>query len=208
MHKYFSCFGLPGTMVLTFLLSLTAVILAAGFRTKDRWLCMAAMLLSTAGDIFMDNFMDIGSKIPIPPFFVGAAFFILAHIVYIFAFSYLIRAKEYTLINPGFWAAIVFVLACGVFVIAKSLSGGSVNWGMMLLCVVYMCIIGTNCAFISSFAWSVKSIRSIAALGAVSFFISDLIIGYNVLVGYPGDTIWGLIWWFYPIGQFFMILCG
>ena len=206
MHKYFSCFGLPGTMVLTFLLSLTAVILAAGFRTRDRWLCMAAMLLSTVGDIFMDNFMDIGSKIPIPPFFVGAAFFILAHIVYIFAFSSLIRAREYTLVNPGFWAAIVFVLACGVFVIAKSLSGGSVNWGMMLLCVVYMCIIGTNCAFISSFAWSVKSIRSLAALGALSFFLSDLIIGVEALTGYTTDFLWGMIWWLYPIGQFFIIL--
>ena len=208
MHKYFSWFGMPGTIMLSSLLSLTAVLLAFSFRTKDRWLCMAAMLLSTAGDIFMDNFMDIGSKIPIPPFFVGAAFFICAHIVYIFVYRTLIRQNGYALVNPGFWAAIVFILACGVLVIAKSLSGGTVNWGMMALCVVYMCIIGTNCAFISSFAWSVKSIRSLAALGAVSFFISDLIIGYNVLVGYPGDAIWGLIWWFYPIGQFFMILCA
>ncbi|MBR4962042.1 MAG: hypothetical protein IKY52_14190 [Clostridia bacterium] len=208
MHKYFGWFGMPGTIMLSCLLSLTAVILAFSFRTKDRWLCMAAMLLSTVGDIFMDNFMDIGSKIPIPPFFVGAAFFICAHIAYIFVYRTLILEREYTLVNPGFRAAIVFVLVCGVLVIGKSLSGGSVNWGMMALCVVYMCIIGANCACICSFAWSAKSIRSLAALGAVSFFISDLIIGYNVLVGYPGDTIWGLIWWFYPIGQFFMILCA
>jgi len=208
MDRYFCWFGLPGGVVLSGLLSLLATGLAAGFRTKDRWICMAAMLLSTVGDIFMSHHWDISHIIPVPPFFMGAAFFILAHIVYIFAFSSLIREKEYMLVNPGFWAAIVFVLACGVLVIAKSISGGSVNWGMMLLCVVYMCIIGTNCAFISSFAWSIKSIRSIAALGAVSFFLSDLIIGYNVLVGYPGDAVWGLIWWFYPIGQFFMILCA
>ena len=167
---------------------------------------MAAMLLSTVGDMFMDNFRDINSKLPNPGFFVGAFFFICAHIVYIFVYRHLICERQYTLVNPGFWAAIAFVLACGVLVVGKSLSGGSVNWGMLVLCVVYMCIIGANCATICSFAWSVKSIRSIAALGAVSFFISDLIIGYNVLVGYPGDVIWGLIWWFYPIGQFFMIL--
>ena len=49
MHKYFSWFGLPGSMVLSGLLSLTALVLALCFHSKDRWLCCAAMLLSTIG---------------------------------------------------------------------------------------------------------------------------------------------------------------
>ena len=77
---------------------------------------------------------------------------------------------------------------------------------MLILCVIYMCIIGCNCAVIFSYAWSVKSIRSLAALGALSFFLSDLIIGVEALTGYTTDFLWGMIWWLYPIGQFFIIL--
>ena len=208
MYKFFSWFGLPGTMVLSCLLSLTALTMALCFRTKDRWLCCAAMFLSTIGDVFMTDFMDISEKIPVPSFFVGATFFIFAHIVYIFAYHVLISKNGYAYINPGFRAAIVFVLACGVLVISKCFLNGNVDWAMLILCVIYMCIIGTNCATVCSFAWSVKSIRSIAALGALSFFLSDLIIGVEALTGFTTDFLWGMIWWLYPIGQFFLIISG
>lgn len=206
MHKYFSWFGLPGTMVLSGLLSLTALVLALCFRTKDRWLCCAAMFLSTIGDLFMTNFNNISEKLPVPSFFVGATFFIFAHIVYIFAYQVLIRKNEFAFINPGFWAAVVFVLACGALVIGKCFLNGEVYWAMLILCMIYMCIIGFNCATIFSYAWSVKSIRSIAALGALSFFLSDLIIGVEALTGFTTDFLWGMIWWLYPIGQFLIIL--
>ena len=208
MHKYFSWFGLPGSMVLSGLLSLTALVLALVFRTKDRSLCFAAMFLSTFGDLFMANFPSVSEKLPIPSFFVGATFFIFAHIVYIFAYHSLIRENAYTFINPGFWAAVGFVLFCGVLVIIKCFRNGNVPWAMLILCVIYMCIIGLNCATIFSFAWSVKSIRSIVALGALSFFLSDLIIGVEALTGYTTDFLWSMIWWLYPIGQVLIIVGG
>jgi hypothetical protein len=37
------------------------------------------------------------------------------------------------------------------------------------------------------------------AVGALSFFISDLIIGLDALAGI--STFGHLIWWYYPIGQ-------
>ena len=206
VHKYFSWFGLPGSMVLSGLLSLTALVLALCFHSKDRWLCCAAMLLSTIGDLFMANFSSISEKLPVPSFYVGATFFIFAHILYIFTYRVLIRQNGFAPVNPGFRAAVVFVLACGALVIWKCFRNGNVDWAMLILCVIYMCIIGCNCATIFSYAWSVKSIRSIAALGALSFFLSDLIIGVEALTGFTTDFLWGMIWWLYPIGQFFIIL--
>ena len=206
MYKYFSWFGLPGSMVLSGLLSLTALVLALCFTGKDRWLYCAAMILSTIGDLFMANFSSISEKLPVPSFFVGATFFIFAHILYIFTYRVLIRQNGFVLVNPGFLAAVVFVLACGALVLGKCLRNGNVDWAMLILCVIYMCIIGFNCATIFSYAWSVKSIRSIAALGALSFFLSDLIIGVEALTGFTTDFLWEMIWWLYPIGQFLMIL--
>jgi hypothetical protein len=79
---------------------------------------------------------------------------------------------------------------------------------MVTLCFVYAIIIGANCVTIFSYAWSVRSWRSIAALGALSFFISDLIIGLNTLL-IPIPDNWGdAIWWFYPIGQILILLGG
>ena len=47
MNRYFACFGLPGSLVLTGLMSLLALVLALCFPTPARWLCLAAMLFSS-----------------------------------------------------------------------------------------------------------------------------------------------------------------
>ena len=87
MNQYFQWFGLPGPFVLTCLMSLMAVILAAVFPSQHRWICAAAMIVSSLGDIVLMNFKGIGHRMPVPYFYVGAVLFMAAHLLYIRAFS-------------------------------------------------------------------------------------------------------------------------
>ena len=59
MNRYFSWFGLPGTVVLTALLSLMALIMLILFPTESRFWCLLAMLLSSMGDIVLGGFQKI-----------------------------------------------------------------------------------------------------------------------------------------------------
>ena len=208
MNSYFKWFGLPGSFVLTLLMSALALVLAVCFRTKDRWWVLAAMLMSSVGDIVLMNFRDIGKKMPIPYFYVGAFFFIIAHLLYTGGYLTMIRERGFRYVNPGFWTAVGVVLAAGVLLTILSLRDRSANWVMYGVCILYMFIIGTACATIFSFAWSVRSWRSIAALGALSFFISDYIIGIDKLMGFTTPALQDAIWWFYPIGQILIIVAG
>ena len=47
---------------------------------------------------------------------------------------------------------------------------------------------------------------SVAAAGALVFFLSDLIIGMGALC--QVNQFDSLIWWLYPIGQLLLILCA
>lgn len=208
MNNFFRWFGLPGSFVLTMLMSALALVLAVCFHTKDRWWCLAAMLMSTIGDIILMNFRDIGKKMPVPYFYVGAVFFIVAHLLYTKGYFTMIREHGFRYINPGFWTAAGVILTAGVIVTILSLRDREASPGMYVLCLLYMCIIGTACATIFSYAWSVRSWRSTAALGALSFFISDYIIGIDKLMGYTTPAMQDAIWWFYPIGQILIIICG
>ena len=68
MSSYFRWFGLPGTFVLTILMSLFALALFIIFRKRDRFICFIGMAVSTIGDIILMNFKDIGDLLPIPYF--------------------------------------------------------------------------------------------------------------------------------------------
>ncbi|MBQ4591361.1 MAG: lysoplasmalogenase [Clostridia bacterium] len=208
MNHYFRWFGLPGSFVLTMLMFALALVLALCFHTKDRWWCLAAMLLSSLGDIVLMNFRGVGDKMPIPYFYVGAFFFIFAHLLYTGGYLTLIREHRFKYINPGFWTAVGVILAAGLLLTFLSLRDKNASAAMYVLCLTYMCIIGTACATIFSYAWSIRSWRSIAALGALSFFISDYIIGIGKLMGYSTPALQEAIWWFYPIGQIIIIICG
>lgn len=208
LNRYFAWFGLRGSLVLTILLSLFALILALIFPNKARWICFVAMVLSSIGDVFLMHFTSIERLLPFPSFFAGAFAFMLSHIVYIIAFSTEIRIGGYRFVNPGFYIGLGIVLATMVTVFTMALRQNYISPIMVSLCFVYAVIIGANCVTIFSYAWSVRSWRSIAALGALSFFISDLIIGLNkLLIPIPSD--WSnAIWWFYPIGQILILLGG
>ena len=208
MNNFFRWFGLPGSFVLTILMSSLALVLALCFHTKDRWWCFAAMLMSSVGDIVLMNFRGIGNKMPVPYFFVGAGFFIIAHFLYTGGYLTMIREHGFRYINPGFWTAVGVILLAGMIVTVLSLRDKNASIAMYVLCLSYMCIIGLACATIFSYSWSIRSWRSLAALGALSFFISDYIIGIDRLMGYTTPALQDAIWWFYPIGQIFILICG
>ena len=204
MSSYFAWFGLNGSLVLTLLMSLLAIVLAAirlaGDKTrKYAYFCAAAMLMSSLGDIFLMHLDFIEQNLP-NYFIWGAACFMVAHVLYTLAFLKLGRSKGYRYFNGGVIAAIVIALACLVYFTV--ICAQRQDFSMYALCMIYLAVIGTNCATIFSYAWSSfqkKPYLVMCAVGALSFFISDLIIGLDILAGI--SDFGHLIWWYYPIGQ-------
>lgn len=71
---------------------------------------MAAMIISTCGDILLMNFCGLKKYLP-DSFAVGAIFFMASHMSYTAAFAYLIKTRGYILINAGLFCGIGLVAA-------------------------------------------------------------------------------------------------
>ena len=74
--------------------------------------------------------------------------------------------------------------------------------------LLYIAVIGINCITVSSFSWSHAGIKSFASVGALLFYLSDILIGLNLISGLNEKWISDGIWWLYPVGQIILILCG
>ncbi|MBR5288850.1 MAG: lysoplasmalogenase [Clostridia bacterium] len=204
MDRFFRCFGLPGALPLTGLLSLLALVLALCFPTPARWLCFAAMLFSSVGDIFLMHLPVIEKHLP-NYFVFGAASFMVAHLLYALCFTRLIRRSGAALLNPGAAIMIAIALVLAVWFVCSARRLGRTD--QLPLILVYIVMIALSCTTIFSYAWSqgfANPMAILAAVGAVSFFVSDLIIGLGMVMGISRYN--HLIWWFYPIGQILMIL--
>ena len=204
MDKYFKCFGLPGSLPLTGLMSLLAVVLALAFPTQARWLCAAAMILSSVGDIFLMHLPVIEKNIP-NYFYIGAGFFMAAHVLYALCYALLIHAAGAQILNPG--AAIMILAAAGmaVWFILSARKMGQMD--QLPLILAYIVMISLDAGMVLSYAWSqgmTNPLAILAAVGAVSFFLSDLIISLGIVMSVKEYD--HLIWWYYPIGQILMIL--
>ncbi len=204
MTKYFAWFGQPGSFVLTVLLSLLALGMAVIHRTPARWLCFAAMLCSSFGDIILMNYRGIAGRLPIPRFYAGACCFMLAHLLYIGAVALLLRRTGGRAVTPGLWLGLAVAAAAGAWVIALTLRRPGVNPVTFAVCVAYLCVIAGMLMAVFSYAWTARGLRIAAALGALSFFLSDVIIGLDTLAGVTRYN--AGIWWLYPIGQLLMLL--
>lgn len=201
MEKAFAWFGLKGSLVLTMLLSALSLVLAVVFRTPIRWLCFAAMLMSSVGDIFLMHFKGIEERFP-NFFVVGAAFFMLAHLLYTACFALKICDQGSMYMNGGAAAALVIAVLSLIYFtsICK-------NKSQLPLAVAYLAIITLNCMTVFSFAWlnGIGDLLAVlAAIGATSFLASDLIIGFGLLANIHRYDY--LIWWLYPIGQLLLII--
>ena len=208
MHGWFAWFGLPGTFVLTMLLSALAVLLAVCFPSKPRWICAAAMVFSSLGDIMLMDFRHISRYLPIPAFYVGAVLFMVAHVLYLAAFALRIRRARKPLVNWGLIAALVIVVVAGASLLWPALHRPRIPWLMVGVCTLYLLIIGANFCTIWSYTASRGRWRYLAAAGALAFLFSDWIIGLGSLANVYRPDLNRLIWWCYPIGQGLILLFG
>lgn len=203
MNRYFAWFGLPGSFVLTMLLSLTALLLAVISPKKDRWLVFAAMAFSSVGDLFLMDFGDL-DRIFADPFAMGAAAFMISHLIYTAAYRAMAKKHGCRFLNGG--AAIVGLIALGCVIYFTKTCMDRNNFGRFGLSMAYLAIISLNLAAIFSYAWArfrKNPLTLLAAAGAASFFASDFVIGLGMLANISRYNY--LIWWLYPIGQILLI---
>ena len=193
MDKYFAWFGLPGSLVLTTLLSITAIALTICFRTKDRKIAASAIVCCSMDDIMLAGYFGMDELIGSGAFYVGDGIFSGGHLIYIAAYMVQISVNDYTYKNKGFWGGIVFTttvfVVITVYMVANGTFPGITMYG---ICILYACIIGADLSTIWSFSYSACSKKSVAELGVLVFFISDLIIGIGKLCGinYFDVSIW------------------
>ncbi|MBQ2955332.1 MAG: hypothetical protein IJE08_02610 [Clostridia bacterium] len=201
MDKYFAWFGLKGSLVLTALLSLSALLAAVLFPSQARLLCFLAMLMSSAGDVFLMRFPGIVRRVP-NFFAVGAGCFMLAHLLYTACFGLKIRSAGHAFLNGGVVIALVIAAVCLI-----CFTAACKNRSQLPLAIAYLLVIMVNCATVFSYAWG-SGAGSLAgwsaAVGAACFLASDLVIGLGLLVNVHRYD--DLIWWLYPIGQALLIL--
>lgn len=204
MYRYFSWFGLSGKLVLSGLMSLLAVGLLVGFPSAQRLFVAAAMALSSCGDAAMvaSNKNESRQKML---FALGAAFFAVAHLCYIKAYLTVAETAGVTPPNMGTYAGAVLFLA-GVFCLLLFLILGKTTFLRLLGALAYLAVICLNCTVIFTYAIGVGGRHLLAGVGALSFFVSDFLIGLKVFGGVRSDKANEAVWWFYPIGQILLIV--
>lgn len=204
MYRIFKEERIPQKIQLSMAMSIYAGILFFWFPINVRLICFLAMLISTLGDYFL-NYKTLEQRSK-KDFVIGAVFFMLAHVVYAIAFIKEIIKNNYLFWNIGAYVAVVILLVTLIAIIIAIITlKKQTSKSLFLLCFIYLIFIGINITTIFSFAISVKNIKSIVALGALSFYISDLFIGLENLLKIKKRTIRKLVWWFYPIGQILIL---
>lgn len=205
MGRLFRWFGLPGNFVLTLLISLYGIILACIFRTPQRIICAVAMLLSSLGDILLMDYKPVTKRLPLRGFTAGAASFSIAHLVYASAFIIIMTKEGYALVNWGFFCGIVLFAASVVALICLMKTKPQNNPVMKVLPFCYLLLISFNLTVIFSCSVSRGTYGLVSGLGALSFYVSDLILSIRLVSSIKIKHNEELVWWFYPIGQILLL---
>lgn len=169
----------------------------------DRQLCLLAMLFSFLGDLSL-NCMPINKR-PHWLLYLGAAFFMIAHLLYATAYYWLIRESNNLFFNLGAVIACTFIIL--LFAVSIAFTIYSKNRPSIMTIIVfclYTFIIGINFVTIYSYSWI---FASAAFIGALSFLISDFIIGIETVFKVKSEILRKLVWIFYPIGQILILVC-
>ena len=170
-------------------------------RSLDNKLCLAAMGFSFLGDVAL-NCTPHGKR-PHYLLYLGAIFFMLAHTTYADAY-WLLMAQD-DLGNPGAFAAFVFMVLLFIMTVLIAIhTKQSPSKGMIVVFSIYTFIIGMNFITICSYSYA---FHAFSFVGALSFLISDFIIGVENIFKIKSNTLRKLVWIFYPIGQILIIAC-
>ena len=190
-------------VVCSILLSLLAVILFLRNRREERKLCMVAMILSSIGDIFMTDVLKLGSAGTVP----GAAFFILAHIVYAVCFFRAGKRNRFRILNNGFTAGVCLTVSAAALLTILMLAKTGRVQAMYVPILGYLAFVGLN--LITQFSYSFNRKGSFYFLPAAMtlFLISDFLVFLPMLAVVQESVIYDLvIWMFYLPAQLLIIL--
>ena len=169
----------------------------------DTQICLLAMIFSFLGDVSL-NCMPLHKR-PHWLLYIGAVFFMVAHLQYATAYYWLIFESQNTFFNLGASIAITFMILLFVFSVAFAIISKSKTKLMTIIVFcLYTLVIGINFVTIYSYSWT---FCSAAFIGALSFLISDFIIGIETVFKIKNNTLRKLVWIFYPIGQVLIIAC-
>ena len=192
-------------VAISILLSILAACLYCRHRGEERKLCMEGMLLSTGGDIFMTDVLKLGSVGTYP----GAAFFILAHIVYAVCFFRAGKKSGIALKNRGFYGGLVLVGTAAVLLtVLMFIKTGKVQ-SMYFPLLFYMAFISLNLVSQFSYGYGKKG-KCIFLIPAMTLFlISDFLVFLPMISVLPESVTYNiLIWLFYIPAQLLIILCN
>lgn len=208
MGRFFGHTKVPGKMMLSLHLSGLAVLLAVIFRTPDRILCAFAMLFSSVGDyMLIDELEERRKSRKIKSAFItGGAFFIVAHVLYILTFFSLLKKSGAKLseLNAGSYTALG--IAAALIALFTVICAVKKDFSKFPLLLIYVIMLTADCYAALTYgaaAFPEKPLALLAPVGAVSFMLSDLILGLDMIGGIKKFA--PLLWWFYPIGQLLMI---
>ena len=162
----------PMKVILSFILSGIAIAMYITFKNTNRKLCMFAMLSSSMGDIFMTDILNIGSLST----YFGAAFFILAHIIYALCFVLASKRKNYKFLNKGFYVGIIIVVITIIALTSLMLIKTNKMQGMYIPLLAYLLFISFNFLSQYSYAYSEKGYRYLLMIGMLLFLISDFLV--------------------------------
>ena len=166
-------------------------------------ICVVAMAFSFLGDWFL-NYFPVHRR-PTWMFYCGAITFMLAHLAYATAYSLLIVEGNKAFLNPGsILASISIILLISMTVLIAVQNKVSVKPMTILIFSLYTIVIGINFVTIASHSWN---FASISFIGAISFLISDYIIGIETIFKVRSRVLRKLVWIFYPLGQILIITC-
>lgn len=189
----------------TFLMSAFAIVLYAQYPTKERELCMYAILFSAVADLVLMDYNNIpalvfGKK----RFYVGMALFGVTHVFYTCCFYHKFASIE-TFSMTNLIVGAVSVLCVFVFSMFFSTHLTSEK-NLVFRVAVYVYVVLISVALVVMYVYSFAGNHIMPALGITLFLISDMFI---LIRETKRDTemVRKLIWVFYPIGQL-LIICG
>ena len=184
-------------------LSVLAIVLFLQNHGEERKLCMIAMIISSAGDVFMTDVLLLGSAGTIP----GAAFFILAHIVYAVCFIRAAKSNSCKIVNKGFFAGVgLVVFATALLTVLMFAVTGQLQ-SMYLPLLAYLAFIGLNLVSQFSYGFSKKGKFYFLPVAMTLFLISDLLVFFPMLAIVQESVAYNLlIWALYLPAQLLIIL--
>lgn len=185
------------------LLILAMVMCVVRSESMSSKICVGAMLCSFIGDIVL-NCTPLEKRAH-SLLYIGATFFMFAHIIYAIAYYSLIQQLHFSYFNEGaFGAIVIMVVLFEMAIICIRMTHVKLKPIMICVFLIYMVVVSVN--FVTIYSYSCST-GAISLIGASLFLISDYIIGIENVFGIKSEVLRKLVWMTYPVGQAIIIVC-